>query len=185
MVINLFAGPNTGKTGTAGGLLNTFKAQHLTCGLVCEFAQERIWAGERKAIECQPYITGVQMYRQHILLGEVDYIITDSPILLGIHYGEFGKTESWEQCVTEWFKLFTNINIFLVRYSDTAEFDDSGRIHNLEQSLELDCCIRSTLDKYNIPYSVVQVKEDNSHVDEIQAIVEHEMQYLFTEKNSL
>ena len=48
------------------------------------------------------------------------------------------------------------------------EFETYGRIHNLEQSLELDNIIKETYNKYNLPFIEVEARDA---VDKIIPII--------------
>lgn len=176
VIVNLFAGPNAGKSGTADGLVSLLKCNHISCEKVCEVAKDHIWSNNLVALECQPYVTGEQVYRQYRVLGKVDYVVTDSPILLGLEYGKFGKTDSWANQVNEWFDAFTNINIYLLRAGNNEDFCEEGRIYTAEENLELDQAILSNLNNSGRKYYTVQIRQDNSHIEEIYGIITHEMQ---------
>jgi nicotinamide riboside kinase len=58
----------------------------------------------------------------------------------------------WEDVVVELWKRYDNHVAFLER---GPWFDDRGRVHNLQKSLEIDQRIAVLLDKHNITYTQV------------------------------
>jgi hypothetical protein len=98
----------------------------------------------------------------------VDFIILDSPILLSLVYINYYKSneypatlygESFDKMVIDVFNQYQNINIFLKR-SDESNHNKKERYQDLTESKELDNTIQSTLDKWNVPYCIVDVGDD-------------------------
>lgn len=85
-VLNLFGGPATGKSTLAAELYAKLKTKGISCELVREYL--KIWAWEGKEIRPvdQIYLLGQQAQAEAVLYGKVDYIITDSPVLLPAVY---------------------------------------------------------------------------------------------------
>jgi tRNA uridine 5-carbamoylmethylation protein Kti12 len=86
IIVNFLAGPCAGKSTAAGGLFNKLKVAGVQTEYVQEFAKTITWERNYEALKHQPYITGVQMYKQNMLLNLVDVIVTDAPVLLGLMY---------------------------------------------------------------------------------------------------
>lgn len=87
--INFYAGPGAGKSTVAAGLFSIMKFHGINCELVSEYAKDLTW--ERSSVlkgDGQLKILGEQSWRLLRLSGKVDYIITDSPILLNTFYGD-------------------------------------------------------------------------------------------------
>jgi hypothetical protein len=66
---------------------------------------------------------------------------------------------------------YDNINILLER-SDEGKHNDDERYQNLEESLELDRIIQSTLMKKDVPFYVVKVGKNT--VNKIMKIIQNE-----------
>lgn len=141
-VINLFAGPGAGKSTTAAGLFYQMKKRGLSVELVTEYAKDRVYEEHSSIFSDQIYLTAKQNRRQSRLVGKVDYIITDSPLLLGQYYvcKEDKEHIRW---ITEWlFDKYDNVNVFIKR---TKPYDTKGRNENYEQALEADIGIKNII----------------------------------------
>ena len=85
---------------------------------------------------------------------EVDVIITDSPLLLAILYNNDKEIEpEFSQLVLKKFNEFNNINFFLTR---RKEYNPKGRNQTKEEAEDLDARILSTLNNFEIPYSIIK-----------------------------
>lgn len=144
LVVNLFAGPGAGKSTTAAGIFYDLKTRGVSCELVTEFAKDLTWEERHDTFKDQLYIFGKQFHRIFRLLGKVDVIITDSPILLTpVYDGE--KRKSLEQLVVEEHHKMWTYNVFLNR---KKAFNPKGRIHDEVDAGKLDILIRNMLDKH-------------------------------------
>ena len=151
-VINVIAGPGAGKSTLASGLYHEAKRRGWNVELVTEVAKDLVWEGRTVALSNQAYVFGRQMQRLHRLDGHVDYVITDSPVLLSAIYAPDDYPAEWEKVVVELWKRYDNIVAFLGR---GPWFDDRGRVHNLDASIEVDRRIAVLLAKHDITYTQV------------------------------
>lgn len=97
-----------------------------------------------------------QMKRINRLYGKVDFIVTDSPILLNNTYlNEDKNTEvysAYSDSVNKLYGLYNNFNYFVER--DTSVFEKEGRIHNFEQSIAIDNELKNMLHNNQIDFDV-------------------------------
>ena len=156
-LINLYGGPGTSKSTSAAYIFAKLKELGINCELISEYAKSKCWEDNFTPLKCQPYVIGKQMYAQFKLLDKVDVGITDSPILFGIVYAGFGNTPSWSSCVKEWFGLFDNINIFLLRNSKVHPYNPKGRMQTEKEAEQLDIQIMQMLTNNNIPFHIIEV----------------------------
>ena len=157
-VINVIAGPGTGKSTLASGLYHEAKRRGWNVELVTEVAKDLVWEGRHCALSNQAYVFGRQVQRIHRLEGQVDFVITDSPFLLSAIYAPVDYPPEWEQVVVELWKRYDNTVAFLER---GPWFDDRGRVHSLQQSVEIDQKIAVLLQKHNITYTQVDCGYSN------------------------
>lgn len=146
--INLFAGPGAGKSTMAAGLFYKMKSMDFNVELVTEYCKDLVYEGRTKTIKNQLYVLGKQYYRMEKLQNVVDYIITDSPLLLNAIYAK-NYPASFIDLTIDFHNTFNNINFFIRR---NGSFSDRGRIHSLEESMNIDEKIKELLDKNNVKY---------------------------------
>lgn len=151
IVINLFAGPGSGKSTTCAGVYSKLKLAGVNCEMALEYAKDKVWENSLDVLDDQIYVFAKQLHRLNCLKGKVDVIITDSPILLSIIYNKEVNVY-FDDLVIEQFNRFKSLNYYVVRDNT---FDSMGRLHNYEESIEKDEQIKVLLNKYNIPYTLV------------------------------
>ena len=160
VVVNLFGGPGSGKSTTCAGVFSKLKLAGVNCEMALEYVKDKIWENSLNVLDDQIYVFGKQFHRLNCLKDKADVIITDSPILLSIIYNK-EMSNYLDDLIVEQFRKFNNLNYYLVR---DESFNQTGRIHNLEESVEKDNQIKIMLNEYNISYTTVY---KNNSVDVI------------------
>lgn len=170
-IINLFSGPGAGKSTQASGLFTEMKKHHMSVEYTYEFPKEVAWEGNVSQLKDQFFITANQHRNISRLYGKVEYIIVDSPIILGCFYEQrygggypasFYATSGLSRFLWELFGQYNNINIFLKRNNDT--YDPNGRLQDLKEAIEIDNDIKETLLINNINFKEFNVN-NNTAVD--------------------
>lgn len=149
LVINLFAGPGTGKSTTAAGVFSLLKMHGVNAELITEFAKDLTWEDRQTALSNQYYVWAKQYHKLHRVINQVDVAIVDSPLLLSLVYGK-GCKESFYDAVIDTFNEFNNINFFLER---VKPFNPVGRNQNEKEARELDRIIFNKLHKLRVKFS--------------------------------
>lgn len=153
-IINFFAGPGAGKSTLAAGLFYEMKMRGKNVELVTEFAKDLVWEERHKTIMNQPYIFGKQYNRIMRLIDKVDYIITDSPLLMLCLYASENCPASFINSVIDISETFDNINYFVER---VKPYEHIGRIQTFEEAKIIDGRIlkllEANVDYDNIPGS--------------------------------
>ncbi len=152
LVVNLFAGPGTGKSTMAAGLFYKLKTAGITCELVGEYAKDIFYEGDTQKIADQIYVFAKQQRRVLRLADKVDVVICDSPTILGLAYMPDHYPPCFAQLVKWQFDQYRNMNIFLER---KKAFNPKGRFHNEQQSKQKDVEIQELLHSNSIEYSTV------------------------------
>jgi len=151
LIINIFGGPGSGKSTTAAGVFSLLKLHGVNAELVTEFAKDLTWEQRYKTLENQYYIWAKQYHRMWRLRDNVDVVITDSPLILSLMYGEICDTH--RQTVLNTFRnTFENMNYILER---VKEYNSKGRNQTEEEAREIDGGVQYMLDMENVPYKVV------------------------------
>ena len=152
IVINYFAGPGSGKSSLAAGLFYKLKSKGVNCELVQEFAKHLVWEQNFNTLKDQFYVTATQHYRQHILMNQIDVMITDSPLLLGLLY--FPEDDpiisvAFETLVVQYFKKQNNMNFFIER---KKKYNPIGRNQTEDEAKIIDQKTKDLLTKHDIPF---------------------------------
>lgn len=157
-VINLFGGPGTGKSTTAADLFALMKWKNINVELVNEYAKEVTWAERYQILEDQLYIMAKQNHKLWRLKGKVDWVITDSPLILSLVYAKPEYFPSYYRAFGhELYNHYDNINIFLQR---EKPYHKIGRNQTEEEAREKDAEILELLYKYNYPYHTIPANQD-------------------------
>jgi len=89
VVINLFGAPCSGKSTAAAGIFYELKKNHVHCEMVREYIKSWAWEGRKPNAYDQMFLLGKQSKYESMLYGKVDFIVTDSPILLSGFYDQY------------------------------------------------------------------------------------------------
>lgn len=169
-VINLYGGPCSGKSTQASGLFYAMKQKGYNVELVNEFAKEVVWEGNVPMLKDQLWVLAHQHRKLVRLKDKVDYIITDSPVLLSIAYRGIYDGPMYsnliDQLALECYHMYNNIDIFLNR---PADFIDDGRAQDEITSEQIDKHIIQILDEHSIDY--MQYNVNKITVDRILALL--------------
>lgn len=137
-VINLFGAPGVGKSTIATGLFNLMKVKGQSVELVTEYAKDLTWSKDWMGLAHQPSILAQQDYRLYRLKGQVEWVITDSPLPLQIAYqGEEWTRAGLDKFTWGLFERYENFNV-LVSRNEKLPFEQAGRNQNAEEAMKLD-----------------------------------------------
>lgn len=168
IIINLFGAPGAGKSTLAAALFADLKCCGFNCELVTEYAKDLTWAKRFGELKVQPYIFGKQLLRIERVVNQVDYIITDSPLLLSLIYTNNEWPESYRQAVHDIFCNYNNINFLLRRYKP---YNQAGRNQTEEESDNIHTELRKLLLAYNVSYTELISSTPERLVRDIKANV--------------
>lgn len=149
IVINLIGGPGSGKSTIASGIFYNLKKNGIDCEMALEFAKDKVWEESYRTLDDQIYVFGKQYHRLWKLLGKVDVIITDSPLILSAIYNK-EQSDYFENFIIEQFKKFNNKIYFIERNS--SQYQENGRMQKLEEAIEIDEKILDILKRNNISF---------------------------------
>jgi len=171
LVVNLFAGPGTGKSTTAAGIFFDLKNRQINSELAAEYAKDLVWEERKKTFEDQLYLFAKQHHRIFVLLGQVEVVVTDCPILLSPVY-DTEKRATFEKLVVEEHSKMWTYNVFLKR---KKAYNPKGRIHNEEQAHEIDRKVLDVLDRNNQCYETFDASPEGKDkiVQKILLLLEH------------
>lgn len=170
--INLFGGPGTGKSTSAAGLFYKMKSKGYKVEYIQEYAKELTFGKDFIKLADQLLILGVQHHRMFRLKNQVEYVIHDSPFIMGMVYLQEDSNipqKEYSELIVKMFKSYKNINIFLERDTEHHKYQDYGRSQTLEESLLKDKEIKSLLIDNDIPFH--EVKIGNKSIKKILKII--------------
>lgn len=150
IVMNFFGGPGTGKSTTCAEVFAYLKRHNINCEMALEYAKDKVWEKSSHVLDNQLYVFGKQYHRIKRLVGQVDFVLTDSPLLNSISYYE-DTNPYFPQLVLEEHRRLDNLNFFLER---SKQYNPAGRLQTEDKARELDTRIRKLLDDLEEPYHV-------------------------------
>lgn len=151
-IINFFAGPGSGKSTLAAGLFYKMKSLGYNVEFSPEYAKDLVYEGRHSTIKNQVYILGKQFNRMERLVRHVDYVITDSPLLLSAYYAGNDYPESFYNLVCDLHDKYYSLNYFVER---RKAYSQVGRVQTEEEALEVDRGLKSLLNRYGVQYKNV------------------------------
>ena len=171
-VINIFSGPGVGKSTTASGLFYFMKKNGLSCEYVAEYAKDLVWEKRFEFLEHNTLsILAEQHRRIDRLQGQVEYAITDSPILLAAVYAKKFQSKNNDlganglyhySCLTlELFNKFDNDNYFLMHTKKTP-YRREGRLQDSEEAMMIDESIFDYLIEHKIKFQILEGNEEEN-----------------------
>lgn len=162
VVINLLGGSGLGKSTTAALIFGELKLRGKETELVREFVKEWAWQGKPVGRFGQGTLYGHQIERESSLYNKVDYVVTDSPLLLcpiyQLHYGGHDaiKHQVFADLNTAKEMNVTHLNFLLTR---KKAFNPKGRYETEDQAKVIDKKVEAFLVSHGIPYILVDVSD--------------------------
>jgi len=152
ITINLFSGPGAGKSTTAAAVFSLLKMHDINAELITEFAKDLTWEKRLRTLDNQYYIWGKQHHRMWRLKGQVNVMVTDSPLILGLIYGGPRPDCFNETIMRSFYDEFDNMNYFLMRMKP---FNPKGRNQTEDEAKKLDDEVLLMLAENDIRYKIV------------------------------
>jgi hypothetical protein len=157
IVVNLFGAPGAGKSTGAAEVFAALKKSGVNAELILEFAKDKTWEHNAKALSVQEYVFGKQSYRLARCRDDVDVIVTDSPLPLSIIYNTNPALDiNFERTVINIFHTYENMNYYVSR---VKPYNPKGRNQTEEESDALASPIKELLYENCIPF--VEINGDD------------------------
>ena len=158
LVINLFGGPCTGKSTMRARAFSEMKYMQLDCEEVTEYAKDKTWEKSWSLMSNQVFVFANQQHRMFRIMDQVDVLITDSPLLMSIHYDE-KHNEALKNLVLQQHNEMDTINFFLERNFD---YKAEGRSQTEEEAKAIDRIILNILEENNVQYTKTYSSPENA-----------------------
>lgn len=141
-VINLFGAPGSGKSTTRAGLFFLMKCAGIRCEEAHEAAKLPTYEGNFAYLANQGLVTADQDRNIRSVGSQVDWVVTDSPLLLGLLYapGTAFDNVCYRQAVWSLFNGYDNVNVYIER---VKPYQPYGRSQTEDEARVLDKRLRS------------------------------------------
>lgn len=166
-IVNLWAGPGTGKSTNAALIFGKLKVAGVEAELVHEYAKDLTWEGRDAALKSQPYIMAKQQFHIERVQGQVEVIVTDSPLPFGLIYQGESYTEHLGAHVIKTWRAWDNYNVFLKRDTEHHPYVEAGRNQTQEEAEILDGRIENLVSRLDPEYDLFPIHEGERTADEI------------------
>lgn len=163
-IINLFAGPGVGKSTIAAKTFALMKERGLNAELVTEYVKTWAWEKRTPVATDQFYLFGKQTRREALLVGRVDFVVTDSPSLIAAYYTQlFGEPSTavlFRAMALEYRRMLEAqghrfADVWLTR---RKAYDARGRFQTEAEARTIDAELLSFLQSMRVP--LVEVDGD-------------------------
>lgn len=149
-VINLWAGPGSGKSTTAAGLFFLMKTHGYKVELVTEVAKDFTWQKDFTSLDNSMYISSLQEFRLYRIKDEMDFAITDCPLPMCYTYAKgHYKNDVLEEAILEMYYAYDNVSFYINRVKPYVE---EGRNQTYLQARKKDVYIKQYMDAIRESY---------------------------------
>jgi nicotinamide riboside kinase len=157
-IINLYGGPGSGKSTSAAYLYYLLKVAGKNVELVREYVKDWAWESRKITTYDQIYFLGKQVRRESLLYGKVDWIVTDSPVMMNMYYAQRYCPKAladgigsaimafYRQAIEDGHK---HVHILLERNKPYAS---EGRYQTEAEAREIDAGVQKLLNEHKTPY---------------------------------
>lgn len=174
LVINLYSGPCAGKSLLAADIFSKLKRAGIQAEIPPEVAKIRAQRGDFGFLKDQLAVFAETHHQLAMTaLSGAEVAVLDSPLLLSLAYSPKDYLRSFPGLVRDVYDQYQNLNFYL-RRSDDHPYSEVGRIHNEEQSKDLDATIIELLQNQNVEYQFIDSSEISAQnvVNEVIRAVE-------------
>jgi hypothetical protein len=167
--INLLSGPCGGKSLTATNVRSALGLKGYNIELVDEYIKDWTYVS-RKPMHCDSYyLQACQIQKEDIRLRSgVDYIITDSPIMLQYFYATYHidpLRDAMLKAAQEFESIYPSIYIFIER--EDKFYTKTGRYEELLEAKKIDNLIKETMTKNKVFFKSFSCLEQNKIIEDI------------------
>ena len=157
--INIFGSPSSGKSTNRARLFYELKKRQLKVEEVVEYAKELTYDKNFEQLSNQVLMLGKQFHPHKVLDKEVDYVITDSPFIMGLTYMDksISYYKETENLALAMHNSLDTINIYIER---NHKYQEYGRNQTEEESDLKALEIKDFLDINKIEYTIYKSGED-------------------------
>jgi hypothetical protein len=138
---------------------------------VQEYAKQLVWFKKLDKLNNQYYVSTKQYEMINLLveLRDLDYVVMDGALLLGLCYNDIYKSnvsniEKTRSMIIEKNSKFKNIYIYLER-NENVKYEQQGRVQNESEARDIDKYLKKMLKELDIEYK--SFKSSKESLEEI------------------
>ena len=162
-IINLYGAPGSGKSTIASGLFYHMKRAGLNVEIAPEYVKPKLFEENTYVFKDQLYCFAKQHKKLRELNGKVDFIITDSPLLMSLIYNST-EVPLFNELVLQYYNQYDNMNFLLKR---NHVYHTEGRMQTEQESDEVGENLENYLKQYNIDYKTLPSNESMYNILQI------------------
>lgn len=162
-VINLYGAPGSGKSTIAAGLFFHMKMAGLNVEMAPEWIKSKVFEGSPYPFKDQLYTFAKQNKKLRELCDKVDFIITDSPLLMSLVYNS-QEPKMFNDMVIEYYNQYDNMNFLLKR---EHAYHKEGRKQTEEEADIVGEQLEQLLKDYKIDYKTLPSNESMYNILQI------------------
>lgn len=162
-IINLYGAPGSGKSTIASGLFFHMKMAGINVELATEYIKSKVFEENPYPFKDQLYCFAKQHKKLRELNGKVDFIITDSPLLMSLVYN-LTEVPLFNELVLQYYNLYDNINFLLTRQH---AYHAEGRKQTEQEADKVGAQLEAYLKQYNIDYKTLPSNESMYNILQI------------------
>lgn len=170
-IVCLYGGPGSGKSTTCAGLYYKLKLANFNAEMNREYIKDWVWEKRKIKDGDQTYFFAKQAKKERLYMeNNMDYIITDSPLILthfyGLKYDKFERLNNTSLMMLQNHHEICKILGYKIEHyflNRVKPYQPAGRFQPLEEAKELDNEIKSMLTTFNIKFK--EVDGDSTAVD--------------------
>lgn len=180
-VINFFGSPGVGKTRQTMRLTAKLKEAQIDTEASLEVVKEHIHSGSEHLLAYQNFIFSQQERQLRILSdsNEVEFAITDAPLLHSVFYAPENYHVYFKDLVFEIFNGYDNINYFINR---NHPYSHQGRIHDEQKSNLISKQMKNFLINHSIPFTEILSTDDVEDIIFPKIILDHRVPHYLENK---
>lgn len=164
IVINVLGGSGIGKSTTAAKVFGELKDRSEVAELVREFVKEWAWAGKKVGPFGQSILYGQQLERESSLYNKVEFIVTDSPLILcPVYQKHYNGHESIKYSVFKDLQLAQENDVYHLNFllKRMKPFDPRGRYEDEKTAKLIDNKVEAFLIYHGIDYLTVDCNDED------------------------
>ena len=162
ILINFIGQPSSGKTSLSAKLFARLKELELDVEYTSEYVKGWAWEGRTVGKFDQFYIFGKETHNQSKLFGKVEFVISDSPVMLtSFYHYYYNNDNALREACKDFYRMTDEegikvLNFFLPR---KKKYNPKGRFQTQEQADQLAKDLLKWLDTEEYPYEILDCSE--------------------------